>query len=161
MDDGLGTCEGFANTLLRLLRFGSLAFSLNSSSGACDGTGAECLTDDGSCLTGPCDGLIVALLRFAFLVVSLNSSSGAWVGVGRGPQSDTTLARAGHRDDREGAERTRRDQGCLWIGSTQNTASGCSTASISRLTTTASLSERTSTHSSVSSELALISWCGT
>ena len=48
-------------------------------------------------------------------------------------------------------------QGCLWIGSTQNTASGFSTGSISRLTTTASLSLRTSTHSRVSSLLALIS----
>ena len=48
-----------------------------------------------------------------------------------------------------------------WIGSTHFTASGCSTAGMSRLTTTASLSLRTRTHSRVSSVLALISWCGT
>ena len=48
-----------------------------------------------------------------------------------------------------------------WIGSTQRTCCGRSTASMSRLTTTASLSLRTSTHSSVSSDEALISWCGT
>ena len=48
-------------------------------------------------------------------------------------------------------------QECLWIGSTQATASGFSTGSMSRLTTTASLSERTSTHSSGSSVEALIS----
>ena len=49
----------------------------------------------------------------------------------------------------------------LWIGSIQRTCSGFSTGSMSRLTTTASLSLRTSTHSSGSSGLALISWCGT
>ena len=49
----------------------------------------------------------------------------------------------------------------LWIGSIQRTASGFSTGSMSRFTTTASLSLRTSTHSSVSSAEALISWCGT
>ena len=48
--------------------------------------------------------------------------------------------------------------GCLWIGSTQYTASGVSTGSISEiLTTTASLSDRTSTHSSTLSGSALIS----
>src|SRR6478672_12309436 len=51
--------------------------------------------------------------------------------------------------------------GCLWIGSTQYTASGCSAGVMSRFTTTASLSLRTSTHSSGSDVLALISWCGT
>ena len=45
----------------------------------------------------------------------------------------------------------------LWIGSIQGTFSGFSTGSMSRFTTTASLSERTSTHSSVSSVEALIS----
>src|SRR6266567_4190231 len=50
---------------------------------------------------------------------------------------------------------------CLWIGSIQRTSSGFSTGSMSRLTTTASLSLRTRTHSRVSSEDALISWCGT
>src|SRR5258707_385629 len=52
-------------------------------------------------------------------------------------------------------------QTCLWIGSTQRTSSGFSTGSMSRLTTTASLSLRTNTHSRVSSVDALISWCGT
>ena len=50
---------------------------------------------------------------------------------------------------------------CLWIGSIQATPSGFSTGSMSRFTTTASLSLRTRTHSSVSSVEALISWCGT
>jgi len=54
-----------------------------------------------------------------------------------------------------------RSQPCLWIGSIQRTCSGRSTGSMSRLTTTASLSLRTNTHSSVSSVEALISWCGT
>jgi hypothetical protein len=49
----------------------------------------------------------------------------------------------------------------LWMGSTQSTWSGFSTGSMSRLTTTASLSLRTSTHSNTSFGLALISWCGT
>src|SRR5262249_43317328 len=49
----------------------------------------------------------------------------------------------------------------LWIGSIQATCSGFSAGSMSRLTTTGSLSLRTSTHSSGSSGLALISWCGT
>src|SRR5579862_175433 len=49
----------------------------------------------------------------------------------------------------------------LWIGSIQGTVSGFSIGSMSRLTTTASLSLRTSTHLSTSSRLALISWCGT
>src|SRR5262249_61632004 len=49
----------------------------------------------------------------------------------------------------------------LWIGSIHGTCSGFSTGSISRLTTTASLSLRTSTHSSGSLGLALISWWGT
>src|ERR1700730_4805522 len=53
------------------------------------------------------------------------------------------------------------NQPCLWIGSIQRTSSGRSTGSMSRLTTTASLSLRTNTHSSVSSVDALISWCGT
>src|SRR4051812_39264810 len=44
-----------------------------------------------------------------------------------------------------------------WMGSTHFTSSGCSTGSISRLTTTASPSLRTSTHSSTSSREALIS----
>ena len=44
---------------------------------------------------------------------------------------------------------------------TQRTGLGSSTGSISKFTTTASLSLRTSTHSSVSSLDALISWCGT
>ncbi len=48
-----------------------------------------------------------------------------------------------------------------WIGSTHFTGLGSSTGSISRFTTTASLSLRTSTHSRVSSPEALISWCGT
>ena len=51
--------------------------------------------------------------------------------------------------------------GCLWIGSTQYTASGASTGVMSRFTTTASLSLRTRTHSRASNGLALISWCGT
>src|SRR5262249_46306504 len=45
----------------------------------------------------------------------------------------------------------------LWIGSIQGTCSGFSAGSMSRLTTTASLSLRTSTHSSGSFVLALIS----
>jgi hypothetical protein len=49
----------------------------------------------------------------------------------------------------------------LWIGSIHSTCSGFSTGSMSRLTTTASLSLRTSTHSSGSLGLALISWWGT
>ena len=49
----------------------------------------------------------------------------------------------------------------LWIGSIHKTSSGFSTGSMSRLTTTASLSLRTSTHSSGSFGLALISWWGT
>src|SRR5688500_2295385 len=49
----------------------------------------------------------------------------------------------------------------LWIGSIHLTASGCSTGSMSRLTTTASPLLRTRTHSRVSSREALISWCGT
>src|SRR3984893_13020432 len=53
------------------------------------------------------------------------------------------------------------NQPCLWIGSIQRTSCGRSTGSMSRLTTTASLSLRTNTHSSVSSVDALISWCGT
>ncbi len=44
-----------------------------------------------------------------------------------------------------------------WMGSIHSTVSGFSTGSISRLTTTASLSLRTSTHSNTSSRLALIS----
>ena len=64
----------------------------------------------------------------------------------------------------EGSESA--DRGCsgaqpLWIGSIQAMASGFSAGSMSRFTTTASLSLRTSTHSSVSSAEALISWCGT
>ncbi len=52
--------------------------------------------------------------------------------------------------------------GALWIGSIHGTSSGASTGSMSgRFTTTASLSERTSTHSSGSPGSALISWCGT
>jgi beta-xylosidase len=47
--------------------------------------------------------------------------------------------------------------GSRWMGSTQYTASGASTPAMSRLTTTASLSLRTSTHSSVSSALPLSS----
>jgi len=54
-----------------------------------------------------------------------------------------------------------RVQPCRWIGSIQRTSSGRSTGSMSRLTTTVSLSLRTRTHSSVSSVEALISWCGT
>ena len=49
----------------------------------------------------------------------------------------------------------------LWMGSTQATPSGFSAGSISRLTTTASESERTRTQLRVSSVEALISWCGT
>jgi hypothetical protein len=45
----------------------------------------------------------------------------------------------------------------LWIGSIQATVSGFSSPSMSRLTTTASLSLRMTTHSSGSSGLALIS----
>ena len=45
----------------------------------------------------------------------------------------------------------------LWIGSTHFTGLGSSTGSISRFTTTASLSLRTRTHSSDSSAEALIS----
>ena len=48
-----------------------------------------------------------------------------------------------------------------WIGSIQGTDSGFSAGSMSRLIATASPSLRTSTHSSVWSALALISWCGT
>jgi hypothetical protein len=48
----------------------------------------------------------------------------------------------------------------LWIGSIQATPSGFSTGSISRFTTTASLSLLTRTQDSVSSDEALISWCG-
>lgn len=44
-----------------------------------------------------------------------------------------------------------------WIGSIQATSSGFSAGSMSRLTTTASLSLRITTHSSGSSRLALIS----
>ena len=44
-----------------------------------------------------------------------------------------------------------------WTGSTHSTVSGFSTGSMSRLMATASLSLRTSTHSNVSSVLALIS----
>jgi hypothetical protein len=45
----------------------------------------------------------------------------------------------------------RRRKACqpLWIGSIQGTFSGASAGAMSRFTTTASLSERTSTHSSV------------
>ena len=49
----------------------------------------------------------------------------------------------------------------LWIGSIQRTSRAGSTGSMSRFTTTASPSLRTRTHSRVSSEEALISWCGT
>ena len=49
--------------------------------------------------------------------------------------------------------------GCT--GSTHSTVSGFSTGSMSRLIATAWPSLRTSTHSSTSSRLALISWCGT
>ena len=52
-------------------------------------------------------------------------------------------------------------QPCGCVGSIQRTVSGFSTGSMSRLTATASPSLRHSTHSSVSSRLALISWCGT
>ena len=52
-------------------------------------------------------------------------------------------------------------QPCGWVGSIQRTVSGFSTGSMSRFTATASPSLRQSTHSSVSSALALISWCGT
>ena len=62
--------------------------------------------------------------------------------------------------DKVHSSRLRVDQ-ALWIGSIQRTSSGFSTGSMSRLTTTASWSLRTSTHSSGSSGLALISWCGT
>ena len=51
--------------------------------------------------------------------------------------------------------------GSRCTGSIHNTVSGFSTGSMSRLITTASPSLRTSTHSSTSSRLALISWCGT
>ena len=51
--------------------------------------------------------------------------------------------------------------GCGCVGSTQYTASGFSTGSMSMLMAIASLSERTSTHSSGSVSDALISWCGT
>ncbi|MEY9430920.1 hypothetical protein ABH975_006235 [Bradyrhizobium ottawaense] len=51
--------------------------------------------------------------------------------------------------------------GSRWMGSTHSTVSGFSTGSMSRLIATASPSLRTSTHSSTSSGLALISWCGT
>ena len=51
--------------------------------------------------------------------------------------------------------------GSRCTGSTHSTVSGFSTGSISRLIATASPSLRTSTHSSTSSRLALISWCGT
>ena len=47
--------------------------------------------------------------------------------------------------------------GARWIGSTHGTFSGFSAGSMFKLTTTASLSLRTSTHSSVSSDRALIS----
>src|SRR5262245_726505 len=48
-----------------------------------------------------------------------------------------------------------------WMGSIHFTLSGFSTGSMSRFTTTDSPSLRTRTHSSTSSALALISWCGT
>src|SRR5580704_158336 len=44
-----------------------------------------------------------------------------------------------------------------WIGSFHKTSSGGSTGAISRLTTTGSWPDRTNTHSSASSRLALIS----
>ena len=79
--------------------------------------------------------------------------------IGRAPcRSSTPPSRRSPRPDSSAAPREHsRRQGCLWIGSTQYTDSGCSTGAISRLTTTASLSLRTSTHSKVSSLLALIS----
>src|ERR1700730_2377643 len=51
--------------------------------------------------------------------------------------------------------------GSRCTGSIHNTVSGFSTGSMSRLIATAWPSLRTSTHSSTSSRLALISWCGT
>ena len=64
-----------------------------------------------------------------------------------------------------GSERRERGgtmtQPCGCVGSIQRTVSGFSTGSMSRLTAIASPSLRQSTHSSVSSLLALISWCGT
>ena len=51
--------------------------------------------------------------------------------------------------------------GSRCTGSIHSTVSGFSTGSMSRLIATASPSLRTSTHSSTSSRLALISWCGT